>query len=144
MMVHVVGAVKKPGLILVDSGARVIDAVLRAGGMTPTADQCAINLARALVDGEQVFVSTALTPGVACASVSSPSNSGHTGPSGKVSLSRGTLEQFDSLPGVGPALAQRIIDWRNAHGGFTSVEQLDEVSGIGEKVLLNLAPLVVP
>lgn len=142
-VVHVVGAVASPGLIVVSSGARVVDAVLLAGGLLPSADQCGINLARVVTDGEQLVVPSRAGPVVMC-SVSVSSATAGVGASGKVSLSRATAAELDALPGVGPALAARIIDWRSAHGGFTAVSQLDQVSGIGVKLLAGLKPLVIP
>jgi competence protein ComEA len=146
VIVHLVGAVAHPGLIVLSPGARVIDAVLRAGGLVPTADQCAVNLARALTDGEQIVIPIAQGPLTACNPSTQPStiSSGGSASGVKVSLTRASLEQLDSLPGVGPALAQRIIDWRTAHGGFQNVTQLDQVSGIGVKLLASLKPLVTP
>ena len=144
-IVHVVGAVVRPGLVSLSPGARVIDAVMRAGGLVATADQCAVNLARAITDGEQILIPFARAGVTSCvqnaAGVASTANAPGAA---KVSLSRASLEQLDALPGVGPALAQRIIDWRTAHGGFQSVSQLDSVSGIGVKLMASLKPLVVP
>jgi competence protein ComEA len=143
LMVHVVGAVVRPGLIAVNTGSRVIDAVLLAGGLASNADQCGVNLARLVTDGEQIVIPIAAVSGAPC-SVSAGASSGKPVAGEKISLSRATQEQLDSLPGVGPALAARIIDWRSAHGGFSSVSQLDQVSGIGVKLLAGLKPLVVP
>jgi competence protein ComEA len=142
--VHVVGAVREPGLYLVTAGSRVVDAVMAAGGITDSADQCGINLARPLSDGEQLIVPTqpaGVSAGVCATSLSGNSSGGSSGP---VSLSRADLATLDSLPGIGPTLAQRIIDWRTTHGGFTSVDQLAEVSGIGDKLFAELQPLVSP
>ena len=149
VLVHVVGAVAHPGLFSVTAGSRVIDAVLAAGGLTAHADQCAINLARTLADGEQVIVPAVATGAAACALTSVPGavTSGGGGPAAtkaKVSLSRGSQADLEQLPGVGPALAQRIIDWRTAHGGFRQISDLDNVSGIGPKLLATLTPLVTP
>jgi competence protein ComEA len=146
VIIHVAGAVLKPGLIVLTVGDRVVDAILRAGGLSPTADQCAVNLARIVTDGEQIIVPTTQGGQSSCLSISSTSggSSIHSSNTTKTSLSRATLDQLDALPGVGPALAQRIIDWRTAHGGFQSVDQLDDVSGIGAKLMASLKPLVVP
>lgn len=139
--VHVVGAVHEQGLYLVPAGSRVVDAIMAAGGLSDVADQCGINLARPLSDGEQLIVPTRATDAVACEVVG---QSGSGVASGPISLSRADLATLDSLPGIGPTLAQRIIDWRSAHGGFTSVDQLAEVSGIGDKLFATLQPLVAP
>ena len=142
--VHVVGSVIDPGLYLVPVGSRVIDAIMSAGGLLETADQCGINLARPLSDGEQLIVPSKpegeATSG--CQTVTSGGSSG--GASGLISLSRADLATLDSLPGIGPTLAQRIIDWRTANGGFTSVDQLADVGGIGDKLFSQLQPLVTP
>jgi competence protein ComEA len=142
--VHVVGSVIDPGLYLVPVGSRVIDAIMSAGGLLETADQCGINLARPLSDGEQLIVPSKPTGEATsgCQSVVSGGSSG--GASGPISLSRADLATLDSLPGIGPTLAQRIIDWRTANGGFTSVDQLADVSGIGDKLFSQLQSLVTP
>lgn len=127
--VHIVGEVLQPGLYQLDFGSRVSDAIAAAGGFTELAQQTSVNLARVLSDGEQVVVlSTAAEAGAS--------------DSGLVSLNRATAEELDSLPGIGPALAERIIEHRTASGGFSSITQLQEVSGIGEKVFAQLEPLV--
>lgn len=142
--VHVVGSVIDPGLYLVPVGSRVIDAIMSAGGLLETADQCGINLARPLSDGEQLIVPSKPTGEATsgCQSVVSGGSSGDA--SGPISLSRADLATLDSLPGIGPTLAQRIIDWRTANGGFTSVDQLADVSGIGDKLFSQLQSLVTP
>jgi competence protein ComEA len=126
-------------------GSRVADAVDAAGGATAKADLSALNLARVLVDGEQVRVPAPGDP-VQPGSPAAPGGTGggRTGGSsgGPVSLNTADLAALDTLPGVGPVLAQRIVDWRTAHGRFTSVDELGEVSGIGEKLLAQLGPLV--
>jgi competence protein ComEA len=142
--VHVVGGVMRPGLYRLAPGSRIIDAVMAAGGLAPDGSQCQVNLARVVTDGEQVVVPQA-APGTPCRSVQAGGGSaGGAADRGPVSLSTATLEQLDALPGIGPALALRIIDFREAIGGFRSVDQLNEVSGIGLKVLANIAPLVTP
>ncbi len=143
VVVHVVGRVRRPGLQYLPVGSRVADAVDAAGGATGRADLGAVNLARPLVDGEQVWV-----PAVGEAAdptVAAPAGPGSsTAPGGTVSLNTADLAALDTLPGVGPVIAQRIVDWRTAHGRFTSVDELAEVSGIGEKMLEQLRPLVTP
>ena len=154
IFVHVVGAVRAPGLYAIDAQARVIDAVMAAGGLADTANPCAINLAQTLTDGQQIVVpatadgalgNESLCTAVNSASGGSPPASGPSGSravSALVSLSTGTVADFDTLPGIGPALAQRIIDWRAASGGFSSIEQLSEVSGIGDSVMAKIRALV--
>lgn len=139
--VHVVGQVRHAGVFRLPAGSRVSDAVARAGGATRGADLAAINLARALVDGEQVRVPR---PGEALTAPAGPGGgasggAGTTGvPGGAVNLNTATQAQLEDLPGVGPVLAQRILDWRSEHGRFTSVDELGEVSGIGEKIFAQL------
>lgn len=133
LVVSVVGKVRHPGLVSVPAGSRVADAVRAAGGALPEADLTALNMARRLADGEQIVV------GVPVAAV--PSGTGGTGAS-PVNLNAATLDQLDALPGVGPVIAQRIVDWRSAHGPFTSVDQLGEIDGIGARTLEHLRPLV--
>jgi competence protein ComEA len=140
VVVHVTGAVRRPGLVQLPGGSRVDDAVAAAGGATRRADLASVNLARLLVDGEQIVVLRKGAPTAAGATV--PSIGESAAPGQPVDLNAATLEQLDGLPGVGPVLAQRIIDWRTAHGRFSSVDQLTDVSGIGEQTLADLRPLV--
>ena len=137
VVVHVAGAVRRPGLYRLRDGSRVADALAHAGGASRKANLEALNLAAPLVDGQQVLVPRS-TPGVAGASA------GSTQPTGPVSLSVATVDQLDELPGVGPVTAQKIIDYRTAHGAFRSVEELDAVPGIGPARLDTLKGLVVP
>jgi competence protein ComEA len=137
VVVHVAGAVRRPGLYRLADGSRVADALERAGGPTRKANLEAVNLAAPLADGQQVLVPRSV-PVTAGASANS------TGPVGPVSLSAATIEQLDSLPGVGPVTAQKIIDYRTAHGAFRSVEELDSVPGIGPARIDALRDLVVP
>jgi competence protein ComEA len=139
----VVGAVRRPGLYRLQQGARIADAVTRAGGATAKADLALINLAAPLADGEQVVVPRhgAVAPSIA------PSGAGGSAgvpSSGPVHLSTATVEQLDSLPGIGPVTAQKIIDYRQKHGALTSVDELDAVSGIGPARLDQLKDLVAP
>ena len=150
VVVHVVGEVRRPGVLRLAVGSRVSDAVRAAGGATKGADLARVNLARILVDGEQVRVPAPgepLEPAGVGGTPGSPGTSGTPGSGlgpggGLVSLNTADLAALDTLPGVGPVLAQRILDWRTAHGRFTSVDELGEVSGIGEKLLAQLSPLV--
>ena len=145
VVVHVVGAVHHPGLVRLPAGSRVVDAVRAAGGTTASARPASVNLARLLVDGEQLVVQRRGSPPLAAA----PGLAGAVGsagatpaPSAPVDLNSATLEALDALPGIGPVLAQRILDWRTAHGRFSSVDELGEVSGIGEATLADLRPVV--
>ena len=137
LVVHVVGAVRRPGLLRLKEGARVADALQRAGGPTTKADLAAVNLAAPLADGQQVLVPARLPPGAA-------TPSGTTAPGAKVSLAIATVDQLDELPGIGPITAQKIVDWRTAHGPFRSVEDLDDVPGIGPARIEQLRELVTP
>jgi competence protein ComEA len=139
LFVHVVGAVRRPGLYRVPDGARVADAVTRAGGPTPKAQLELVNLAARLADGEQVVVPRRGATGVLPAG-----GAGGTAPLGPVHLNSATLEQLDALPGVGPVTAQKILDYRQQHGGFGSVDELDAVPGIGPARLADLRALVAP
>ncbi|MGR0221629.1 helix-hairpin-helix domain-containing protein [Agromyces sp. ZXT2-6] len=136
LLVHVLGAVARPGIVELAPGARVVDAVGAAGGLTAEADPGGVNLARALVDGEQLVV-----PVVGAAE--SATAAGAPGPGdGRVSLNHADAAELDTLPRIGPALAQRIIDWREANGPFTDVAQLLDVAGIGDAVYSGLVDLV--
>src|SRR5918998_911573 len=132
--VHVAGAVRRPGLVRVPAGARVAEAVLRAGGPGRKADLTGVNLAAQVEDGQQVVVPVA---GAAPGGV--PGESGATGPAGtagvKPSLGSATVEQLDEIDGIGPTLAERIVEYRTENGGFSSVDELQDVDGIGEKRL---------
>jgi competence protein ComEA len=140
LVVYVVGAVRRPGLYQVPRGSRVADAVARAGGVTRKADPAALNLAAPVADGEQVLVPARLPRAVAAAQgVPLPGV-----PAGPIQLSSATAEQLDSLPGIGPATAQKILDYRAEHGAFRSVDELDEVPGIGPTRVDQLRGLVVP
>jgi competence protein ComEA len=138
VFVHVVGAVRRPGLYRLTEGSRVADALRRAGGTTRRAQLELVNLAARLADGEQVVVPRRGSSAVA---VSSGAPAGQSGP---VHLNTATLEQLDSLPGVGPVTAQKILDWRQTHGAFGSVDELDAIPGIGPARLAQLRDLVAP
>ncbi|MBV9013264.1 MAG: helix-hairpin-helix domain-containing protein [Pseudonocardiales bacterium] len=142
VVVSVVGRVVHPGLIRLPEGARVADALAAAGGALPGTDLISLNIARRLSDGEQLLVGVAPPPGQPAGSVAVGAAGGGSGASRAVDLNAATLEQLDGLPGVGPVTAQRILDWRAAHGRFTSVNQLREVSGIGPARLADLRSLV--
>ncbi|MBK6886227.1 MAG: helix-hairpin-helix domain-containing protein [Tetrasphaera sp.] len=143
VVVHVVGQVRHPGVIELPAGSRVVDAVAKAGGATKGADLSAVNLARVLVDGEQILIPK---PGEAVGASAPGAGAGGaaSGPAAPapINLNSADLTALDGLPGVGPVLAGRILAWRAEHGRFSSVDELGEVSGIGEKVLANLRPLV--
>jgi competence protein ComEA len=132
LVVHVAGAVKRPGLYRLAEGKRVADAVARAGGATAPADTAAINLAAPLADGMQVLVPRR---GPAAAGMQ---------PGGRVSLGSATLAELDALPGVGPVTAQKILDFRTQHGGFRSVDDLDAIPGIGPARIEQLRDVVSP
>jgi competence protein ComEA len=141
LVVHVAGAVALPGVHDVAAGARVIDAVNAAGGLTPSADGARINLAAPVADGERVYVPAVGEP--APPAVAGPSGgAGSSAPSGPLNLNTATADELDGLPGVGPATAAAIIEHRDRIGGFTSVDQLLDVRGIGEAKLEQLRPLV--
>jgi competence protein ComEA len=149
VVVHVVGQVVRPGLVRLRQGARVADAIAAAGGTRAGADVSALNLARLVVDGEQVRVPRpGEAPVAGAGDVGGPGGSGTTGggsgsaAGAMVSLNTADAAALDTLPGVGPVLAQRIIDWRTEHGRFTSVDELGEVSGIGDKLMSQLRPKV--
>jgi competence protein ComEA len=126
-------------------GSRVEDAVDAAGGVTRRARQASVNLARVLVDGEQLVVLGRGGPAVALPGASpgtSVAGPGVGAAAAPLDLNTATLEQLDALPGIGPVLAQRILDWRTANGRFSAVDELGEVSGIGEATLAELRPAV--
>jgi len=145
LLVHVLGAVVRPGLVELAAGARVVDAVAAAGGFTAEADPAGVNLARPVVDGEQLVV-LAMGQAPPPASGGSGGSGGSPGPSadGTVHLNTADVAALDTLPRIGPALAQRIVDWREANGPFTSVDQLLEVAGIGDAIFSGLADKVAP
>ena len=134
-MVHVAGAVRRPGVYRLRAGARVEDALHRAGGAAPPRRPERVNLAAELEDGRQVLVPRARVRGGGSARRARPAP---RRPACRVNLNTATLEQLDELDGVGPATAQKILDYREAHGGFGSVEELDQVPGIGETRLAAL------
>ena len=143
LVVHVVGAVRRPGLYRLQHGARTADAVTRAGGATRRADLALVNLAAPISDGTQVVVPRKPPP-QAPGAASAGGTAGPAGPTGPVHLNTATLEQLDALPGVGPVTAQKILDHRQQHGAFSSVDDLDAIPGIGPARLEQLRDLVAP
>ena len=144
IFVHLLGAVQRPGLYQLREGDRGIDAVAAAGGFAGTADQSQLTLARPLSDGEQIYVpAIGETPSPGAGTVGAGVGGGGGGAvAGKVNLNTADLAALDTLPGVGPATAKAIVDWRDANGRFTAVEDLLGVTGIGEKTLAELRDLV--
>jgi len=147
VVVHVAGAVRRPGLYRLPAGARVDDALRRAGGPARRADLTAVNLAAKLEDGRQILVPRLPPPvaggGAGGGSAAASGGQGQAGPpAAPINLNTATLEQLDTLDGVGPGIATRILDYRQQHGGFRRVEELAEVPGIGAKRLATLTPLV--
>lgn len=145
LVVDVVGAVRRPGLYRLRDGSRIADAVRRAGGATRHADVALINLAAPLVDGMQIVVpARAVASASSVTSASSSPLAGASAPAVRVSLSSATEEQLDTLPGIGPVTAKKIVDWRTTHGPFASVDALDAVPGIGPARIEQLRDLVTP
>jgi competence protein ComEA len=162
LVVDVGGKVRKPGIYRLPSGARVADALKAAGGVRPGTDLSGLNRARRMVDGEQIVAGAASTVastgsgarqepgGVGTGAdpgggeAASGGGAGGAAPGGLVSLTSATVEQLETLPGVGPVLAQHIVEYREEHGGFTSVDQLQEVNGIGDRRFADIEPKVSP
>lgn len=148
-VVQVAGEVRRPGVYTVPAGARVHEAVERAGGLTRRADPAGVNLVARVSDGQQVIVPRRGAAAVPTASgptgapsPGAPSSPGAAGP--KVSLGSATVEQLDAIDGIGPTLAQRIVEYRQEHGGFSSIDELRQVDGIGEKRFESLREAVAP
>jgi competence protein ComEA len=146
IFVQVAGAVRRPGVYQVAPDARVFQAVLQAGGFTEAADQDAVPLAARLSDGCRLYVPKRgeTAAGQVLSNDPLSASAGESPSSGPVSLNSATLEELDALPGIGPALAQQIITYRETQGPFTSVDQLTDVPGIGPSKLEQLRPLVAP
>ncbi|MEU1850119.1 ComEA family DNA-binding protein [Streptomyces sp. NPDC019990] len=149
IVVDVGGKVREPGVHRLPAGSRVTDALRAAGGVKPGTNTDGLNRARFLVDGEQVIVGGPAPAGGAGASGTAPGGAaagpaGGAAPAAPVSLNTATADQLDTLPGVGPVLAQHIIDYRTRHGGFRSVDELREVNGIGDRRFADLRNLVRP
>jgi len=140
LVVDVAGAVRRPGLYRLESGSRIDDAIAAAGGPAAKAQIEAVNLAAPLADGEQVVVPGRGAAGVAAASAPAAGSS----PSAPLDLNTATAEQLDALPGIGPVTAQKILDYRQAHGAFHTVAELEGVPGIGPGRLAQLKGLVIP
>ena len=141
IFVHVLGAVTRPGLFELAEGARVMDAIAAAGGLTTEADPAGVNLARVLGDGEQFYVPRQgeVPPGLPAAA---GGPGGANAPAAKVNLNTATVADLDSLPRIGPTMAQRIIDFRTKNGRFTSADGLRDVAGIGDKTFEALKDLI--
>lgn len=137
VVVDVTGAVNRPGVYRLPAGARVNDAVQRAGGATPKAQVEAVNLAARLADGQQVVVPEE-GPGGA------PLGAAGVSEEGPISLGAATVEELDTIDGIGPVTAQKIVEYRDQHGGLSSVEELDQVSGIGPATMESLRTRLQP
>ncbi|MBI2842851.1 MAG: helix-hairpin-helix domain-containing protein [Armatimonadetes bacterium] len=144
LAVHVAGSVKRPGVYLLQPGGRVVDAVHMAGGPTSDADLASVNLAARVRDGQQIMIQSKSAPSQAVQSpVSAPRSPARAAISGRtVNINTAGPEELDTLPGVGPVTAQKIIDYRNQIGGFTSIDQLIDVKGIGPKKFEQMRPFV--
>jgi competence protein ComEA len=146
VVVAVAGKVRRPGLVRLPAGARVADAVEAAGGPLPGTDVAFLNLARKVTDGELILVGVTAPPGAAgdaAPAAGGPGGAGTgVGPGAPVNLNTATLADLDSLPGVGPVLAQRIVDHRERHGAFRAIGDLRQVDGIGEARYEQLKELV--
>lgn len=138
LVVHVVGAVRRPGLYRLPDRSRIADAVTRAGGPTRKADLSAVNLAAPVADGLQVVVPARAPPD------KTGGEPAQSGPQGPVHLNTATLEELDALPGVGPVTAQKILDYRQQHGAFASIDELDAIPGIGPARLEQLKEVAAP
>lgn len=139
IFVHVLGQVAQPGLYELREGDRVVDAIAAAGGLTPAAEPASVNLARLLTDGEQLAV-----PAIGEAPAGAAGAAPGIASDGRIDLNTADAAALDTLPRIGPAMAQRIIDWRAANGPLKSVDDLLAVSGIGTKTVEALRPLVLP
>ncbi|MEO3744916.1 ComEA family DNA-binding protein [Plantactinospora sp. B5E13] len=142
LVVAVAGRVRRPGLVRLPAGARVADALAAAGGAQPGVDMASLNLARKVADGELILVGVTPPPGAAGPAGDGSSSATGIGPAEKVNLNTATAAQLDALPGVGPVLAQRIVDHRERSGGFRAVGDLRQVTGIGDARYEDLKDLV--
>jgi competence protein ComEA len=143
IVVHVLGAVRRPGLVRLPENSRVQDAIDAAEGLTRRADPGELNLAQQLSDGQQVVIGTTSDPaGEVRQQDDSSTGAGSTATGATVDLNRAGQPQLEELPGIGPVTAQAILTWRQQHGRFTRVEELQEVDGIGPKTYAQIAPHV--
>lgn len=142
VVVHVRGRVRRPGVITLPSGSRVVDAIEAAGGLRDGESSGDLNLARVLVDGEQIAVGLRSQGVVTPSGAAGAAGSGAGDATALVDLNAATVTELEALPGIGPVLAQRIVQWRIDNGRFTDVEVLGEVSGIGDALMVQLRPLV--
>jgi competence protein ComEA len=140
LVVHVVGAVRRPGLYRLRDGSRIADAVRRAGGATRRADLSLVNLAAPVSDGTQVLVPRRAPP----VAPGAPPAEAAEAAAGPLHLNTATIDELDELPGVGPVTAQKIVEYREQHGAFSSVDDLDAIPGIGPARLEQLRELVAP
>jgi competence protein ComEA len=138
LVIDVEGKVRRPGIVTVPAGSRVHEAIAEAGGFRGRVDTTTLNLARVLTDGEQILVGAGPEPALSGGGASA------TGANTRISLATATLEQLDTLPGIGPVTAQAILDHRAEHGAFRSVDDLLDVKGIGEATLADLRDRVTP
>jgi competence protein ComEA len=142
--IHVAGAVRRPGLLRLPADARVAVALERAGGPTPRADLAAINLAAKLQDGQQIVVPVRGAGAAGGAAGGAPGPAAGAAPGQPIHLSTATVEQLDEIDGIGPTLAERIVEYRDSSGGLSSLGELSEVEGIGEKRLATLREALQP
>jgi competence protein ComEA len=142
LVVDVGGKVRNPGVVSLPAGSRVIDAIKEAGGIRPGAKTGTLNLARKVVDGEQILVGVDATPAPAVPPTAPSGAPGAPVPGAPIDLNAATVTELDQLPGVGPVLAQRIVDYRTQHGNFRSTDELRQVSGIGDAKFADLKNLV--
>ncbi|MGC3953515.1 MAG: ComEA family DNA-binding protein [Propionicimonas sp.] len=142
ILVHVLGSVARPGVVELPEGARVRDAIAAAGGLTADADPGELNLAAVLTDGTQLIIGDAGRPRGEVRGDGGGQGGGGAGGGQKLSLNSATQAEFETLPGIGPVTAGRIVAWREQHGRFSRIEELQEVDGIGPKTYAQLADLV--
>jgi competence protein ComEA len=142
VVVHVRGRVERPGVVTLPAGSRVVDAIDAVGGVRVGASTGDLNLARILVDGEQVSVGIRRAVDAEPGAPAAAGDAGADAADARIDLNTATAADLEGLPGIGPVLAQRIVQWREDNGRFTDVEVLGEVSGIGDALMVQLRPLV--